>query len=408
MLEGELALSTHRVAKRWGSAWAIIVGLVAAGVLLAVGLHGSDVTLYEHYAKAAMAAPLFHSLPREYPAASLAVFLAPEVLHLSYAVGFALLAAAAGVALALSSEGLREHPGWTSRVCVYLLVGVAGVVFARYDVFPALAAVLAVEGARRGRWGRAWAWATVGGLLKLFPFLLLPGFLLVERAQTGKWPLRRLWTAGVPVGVVSVAQLVVAPGSVLSPLRYQLHRGFELSSLAGSLSILSDPLHVHWASGFGSVEIVGTGHVVIASLVAVLMGSSLLAIWALARRGRLSVEAVSLATLSAAVLGDKAFAAQYLVWLVPFWAFWPLRRGWVAVAVLTTAVYPLLYVEAHTWGPSFYLPTAAAALRNAILIVSTACWLKEQLNGRQTRGEQVMETSAEPAHPLGRAYALVN
>ena len=133
---------------------------------------------------------MFHSLPREYPAPATALFLAPLALPFSYALGFALLAAAGAVALVLSSDGLAEYPGWSRRTCIYLLVGSAAVVFARYDVFPALAALLAVEAARREQWGRAWAWAVVGGLLKLFPFLLLPGFLIAERVQTGKWPLQ--------------------------------------------------------------------------------------------------------------------------------------------------------------------------------------------------------------------------
>ena len=120
-------------------------------------------------------------MPREYPALALGLFLAPLGISLSYSLGFSLLAAAAGIALVLSSDGLAEYPGWSRRTCYYLLFGTTAVVFARYDVFPALAAVLAVEGGRRGQWNRAWAWAILGGLLKLFPFLLLPGFLLVER-----------------------------------------------------------------------------------------------------------------------------------------------------------------------------------------------------------------------------------
>jgi len=37
------------------------------------------------------------------------------------------------------------------------------VLFTRYDIIPVLAGVLAVEGARRRQWGRAWVWATLGG-----------------------------------------------------------------------------------------------------------------------------------------------------------------------------------------------------------------------------------------------------
>ena len=198
--------------------------LVAAGMIFPVCIHklmvafSPDLVLYNHYANAALGSPLFHSLPREYPALATALFLAPLALPFPYPLGFALLAAAGAVVLVLSSEGLSAYPGWSRRTCIYLLVGTAAVVFARYDVFPALAALLAVEAARREQWGRAWAWAVVGGLLKLFPFLLLPGFLIAERVQTGKWPLRRLWIVGVPAALLTFGQVAMAPGACSTPL----------------------------------------------------------------------------------------------------------------------------------------------------------------------------------------------
>ena len=90
--------------------------LVAAGMIFAAGIHklmvaySPDLALYEHYANAALRSPLFHSLPREYPAAATALFLAPLALPFSYALGFALLAAAGAVVLVLSSDGLRGIP----------------------------------------------------------------------------------------------------------------------------------------------------------------------------------------------------------------------------------------------------------------------------------------------------------
>ena len=249
-----------RIRARWRCAGGLVVTLVAAGMIFPVCIHklmvafSPDLALYEHYANAALASPLFHSLPREYPAPATALFLAPLALPFPYTLGFALLAAAGAVVLVLSSDGRSAYPGWSRRACIYLLVGTAAVVFARYDVFPALAALLAVEAARREQWGRAWAWAVVGGLLKLFPFLLLPGFLIAERVQTGKWPLRRLWIACVPAALLTFAQLATAPTSLLNSFTYQLHRGFELSSLQGSIAFLLDPMHARWVTGFGSIE----------------------------------------------------------------------------------------------------------------------------------------------------------
>ena len=210
MLRVKAAGRSSRVAARWRGARVPVLLLLVAGVLLAAGSsnftrsYSSDVGLYEHYATAALASPVFHVLPREYPALALGVFVVPLAVPLTYSLGFALLAAGAGLVLVLSSDGLPLCPGWSRRTCYYLLMGTVTVVFARYDVFPALAAVLAVEGARKGNWGRAWTWAVAGGMLKLFPFLLLPGFLIVERSQTGKWALRRAVAACVPVTLITV------------------------------------------------------------------------------------------------------------------------------------------------------------------------------------------------------------
>jgi hypothetical protein len=377
-----------RVLARWRGSRGPIVLLVVVGVVMAAASRkvtssfSADVALYEHYANAALSSPLFHSMPHEYPAAALGIFLAPMAFPLPYALAFALIAAIGGLALVLSSDGLPQYPGWARRTCYYLLIGCGAVVFARYDVFPALAAVLAVEGARRERWGRAWAWAVAGGVLKLFPFLLLPGFLLLERAQTGKWALRRVGATGAVVAGVALAQASLSPNSLLSPLRYQLDRGFELSSLQGSASFILDPLHAYWIGGYGTIEVVGRWAGAISVLTTVATLGAMLGVWALARRGQLSVTAVSLAVLSLAVFSEKSFAPQYLVWLMPFWAYWPLRKGWVAAALLTTIVFPVLYVEAQSWGPGFYLPTAIAGVRNVVLVLATALWFREQLRLR--------------------------
>ena len=119
----------------------------------------------------------------------------------------------------------------------------------------------------------------------------------------------------------------------------------------------------------------------ISLVVMVAAGAALLAIWAFARRGQLSVVAVSLAVLSVAVLAEKSFAPQYLVWLAPLWAYWPIRRGWLAVALLTTLVFPVLYGEAHAFGPGFFWATTVATVRNAVLVVATLSWLLGQAAG---------------------------
>jgi hypothetical protein len=306
------------VTGRWQGVVFLLPVLIAVGLDFAVLLpSASDTGVYHRYAHDALTSPLLHSLPNEYPAAALAIYLLPLLLPVKYLIGFALIAALGTAALVLCSDGLPAHPGWSRRTTIYLLAGAGAIVFGRYDVFPALATFLAVEAARKQKWGRAWAWAVLGGLLKLFPFLLLPGFLLVEHARTGRWAIRRAALACIPVALVASIQSVLSPGSALSPIRYELHRGFELESLAGGLTLLTDPLHSKWKFQYGGWEIVGGHHNVIAILVLLAMVTVIAAIWRFAALGRLSVEATTLAVLSVSVLGDKAFSPQYLIWLAP-------------------------------------------------------------------------------------------
>jgi len=141
--------------------------------------------------------------------------------------------------------------------------------------------------------------------------------------------------------------------------------------------------------------LVGQGRFLIGVLVTAAAALAFGALWWLALRGRLSVEAVSLAVLSVAVLADKAFAPQYLIWLIPLWAYWPLRRGWVATAAVTTLIYPVLYASHALFGYSFYFATAAGALRNSLLIVTSTQWLVGQLQATKLARTDKSTASAE-------------
>ena len=359
--------------------------LVVVGVLFAAGSHkvtssfSGDVSLYEHYARAALSSPLFHSMPVEYPAAALAIYLVPLTLPVPYALGFALLAAIAGIALVLSSDGLPQYPGWSRRTCYYLVIGTGAVVFARYDVFPALAALLAVESARREKWDRAWVWAVVGGLLKFFPFLLLPGFFLIERAQTGKWAFRRVGATCVGVAILTTAQYSVDPKSLLSPLMYQVHRGFELSSLQGSASFILDPLHAYSIGAYSSIEVVGRGAMVISALTMVVTVLAMCSVWVLARRGLLSVVAVSLAILSLAVFSEKPRLSTSSGWH-HFGRSGPSGKAGSSQHSSPPSC-SLCFTSKRQGVPVLVstCPAVVAVVRNIVLVVATVQWFHEQL-----------------------------
>ena len=57
-------------------------------------------------------------------------------------------------------------------------------------------------------------------------------------------------------------------------------------------------------------------------------------------RGRLSLEAACLATLTFVMLGSKVLSAQYLIWLMPLWALYRLRVTWLLAAAANLVVFP--------------------------------------------------------------------
>lgn len=353
----------------------VALGLAAVGTALVIPQ--SDVGLYHRYALSALDAA-GRTLPREYPAAATAVFALPLLLPGGYRLGFALLMAVTYVLLAVL--GSRWYGGsWLTRASWYLGAAALPELFARYDLVPSLLVLVAVHDAQHQRWGRAWVAAIAGAALKIFPILLLPGFLLAEWRERGRVPWRRAAAAVAVVGGGLALQSLLAPGSTLSPLRYEWRRGFEFSSVPGSLSALLDPLHLSWRYGFGAIEVHGAASGVIAHGAAVLELVLLLAVWGLAARRRLDVADVAVAVMSVAVLCDRAFAPQYLIWLAPLWALFPLRRSLLLAALLTGITYPLAVEVGLVHFHSLVPATVSALLRNAVMVLATALWLRGRL-----------------------------
>jgi hypothetical protein len=378
----------------------LAVGVVA--FIVAVGHRSADVALYAHDARAMLHLPLRDALPVQYPALGGTVFLLAGVLALPYDVAFPLLMALALAGLVYLGPRPADVPGWTRRLALYLALGTLWVLFSRYDLAATLATLAAVESARRRRWGWAWTAGLVGTALQLFPALLLPTFFVAEWRQTGRLPWRRALAGTLVLVAFAVTQQVLAPGTLLDPFRFEVQRGFEIWSAPGTLTGLLSPTHLRAVHAFGTNQVVGADARAIGTALEVVAILSLLGIWAATLAGRLGVVAASLAVLSVAVATDRAFAPQYLIWLAPLWAYWPVRRGWVGAALLTTLVYPV------TWGMTKYfhwsvaVPLAVGGVRNVVFVVATGTWLWNEL--RTGAGEQDISGSADFRN-LGRARA---
>ena len=254
--QGGLSAVYRRAARRWESISILAPLLVAVSIDIALTLP-SDATIYHHYANQALASPLFRKLPKEYPASALLLFLVPVLLHVPYKAGFAVLAALATLAFLVGSDGIAAFPGWSRRATIYLLVGAAALLFSRYDIFPAMATFLAVESSAPRQMGKSLGMGRRGESSETFSVGACSRLCVSRARRTGRWPVRRAVASCVPFAVVTGVQSAFSPGSALSPLLYEARRGFETESVAGNLTLLTDPLHVKWLFNFGSWEIVG-------------------------------------------------------------------------------------------------------------------------------------------------------
>ena len=374
----------------------VVPGLVlwaAAAYVGASVLHPIDIAEYQRYAHGALASPLLHRFPNEYPAPALAVFLLPLVLPMAYPWAFAVVAGIVLLAL-LVSYGTSGVPGLDTdaarRLIVYLALGAVLVLTARYDIFAAAAAFWSVRAARQSRWSGAWNWSSVGFVLKVFPVALWPVLLIGEWRATGRVPLRRLWWMAGSLVAVGVLPALFDPGAVANVAHYYLQRPAEIGSLPASLTVLVDRHGWQFNTGFHSLNIVSPMTGLLAALTELAAAVGCAWVWWAQARNRIPLEAAGLATLTLVVLGGKVLSVQYLIWLMPLWALYRVRVSWALASVAN--MFPFSYSEAATRVTSVHAHEYVTAMaliyvtRDLLIGVGTVLWLRRVLVGHERRG----------------------
>ena len=110
-------------------------------------------------------------------------------------------------------------------------------------------------------------------------------------------------------------------------------------------------------------------------------------VWWKQIRGRLSLEAACLATLTFVMLGSKVLSAQYLIWLMPMWSLYRLRVTWLLAAAANLIVFPYVvsaqgfgYLPGHTFAVGLPLTFLA---RDVLIAAGTVAWLRTMLTTTQ-------------------------
>ncbi len=301
----------------------------------------------------------FHALPYEYPILA----LIPFSLGLSsvdphwYQVAFALWMLLIAVVVYIMLVRYRSRKS-AIVYAVYLTIAGWGTLAGRFDIILAALTLGALLCAVRARWKWSFALLALATMFKFYPLLLIIPFLLAQQmqVQNARWYAWRRW---IPLGiyvavcaVIVVVSLLLNVGGTLAPLSYFGDRPIQVESLAASVIWLSNFFNhssFYFDFTFGSINIFSPLSSDISLGGAILLIVGLLYTYWLQWQRKIDLAVSCLLTLLIVIVMGKVFSPQYLIWLIPFLAYvgeFDLRWviSWVIIGVLTTWVYPSMYL----------------------------------------------------------------
>ncbi len=299
----------------------------------------------------------YHSLPYEYPLLTLVPFsLGMTASLVRYQVAFALWMIAAAAVLYLVLVRWQSRRAALAYV-FYMILGGWATLAGRFDIMPAALTLLALLCSARNRWNWAFALLALSTLLKFYPVVLLPPFLLAQQlASQGSWYARRRWT---PLGVfilvsavIIVISLLLSVEGTLAPFNYFGNRPIQVESLSASILWLVHKLglgSLSFSYTFGSLNMLGSLSSAISLFADALVVAGLLYTYWLLWRAKIDLATASLLTLLIVMLTSKVFSPQYLIWVIPLLAYIGETRlwwlfPWSLICLLTTWIYPYIYL----------------------------------------------------------------
>lgn len=344
---------------------------------------GMPAGLIQFVAEQSAGQPL-HALPHEYPLLVLLPFsLALFVPAYWYQVAFAgwMLLLAVGMYVLL-----RRSRGAALACALYLIAGGWATMAGRFDAVPSLLTLGALLCALHRRWHWAFALLALATLFKFYPLVLLIPFLLARQQEVqGRWYARRRWSplaVYVLLGVlVTMVSLLLSVEGTLSPLSYFQSRPVQVESLGASLLWLGSFLgagSLTYAYTYGSLNVFSPLSAGVSAGITVLLVAGLFYVYWLQWRARLDLARACLLVLLVIIVASKVFSPQYLIWVIPFVAY--IGRGalkwlvpWTLVGLLTTWIYPYLYLMRHRLEdvPTLPLFYPVVTLRNLLLFALT-------------------------------------
>ncbi len=358
---------------------------------------GDDVELYYQYANRVLGGSLpYRDFNIEYPPFSLIFFILPAIISNSFGAynpeRYILLFQAESFLLAVATlilvwQLLRTlYPvarlNWRLAFFTAATILICLYVFRRFDISATFLVTLSfylLYKQRQPGWGGA-----VLGLAtaaKLFPAVLLPIMLIYywRGKRDRDFALRTMVGFGMAVGVTVLPFVITGLPGLLAFLKYHGERGVQVESLFASLIWLGSIFgltNIKSSVDHGSINFVSSWGQTLATTATLLTVAGLLAFfgylwWATRQSGRRlrvdwMLQAGAIAILWF-ILSNKVLSPQYLVWLLPFAAFWRGPKIWLYFAALTLSFiafpFMVLGVVAVDWQPMLVI-----LLRNLLLV----------------------------------------
>ncbi len=373
-------------------------------------------TFFSHFGIDQKSITPFHLLPLEYPPLTLSLFsaayLAPPQ---AYQLIFGLMMA--GMALLIYWLLLRYGPRGAGLAYVFFLViGAWATALGRFDMVPAALTLLCLIATERKHWTLAYVALAFGVLFKIYPLLFLPVLFLAEQRahelyaqpsaslkllplpdtlwraarELRQWRWKNLLLFWALIAVITgFFTLLNFQGALLSQLSYFANRPIQLEATGSTALWLTSRIgHPVWlVQSFGSFNLVSDlGHrVALISEVCFALGYLLVLLgqW----RGQLDLVQSCITLLLIFIVTSKVFSPQYLMWLLPLLAYngsfqvrWFVVL-WGSISLLTTAIYPYMYMYVKTMSPRMHLTDALVTfivlvtLRNILMALATLAFL---------------------------------
>jgi hypothetical protein len=337
-----------------------------------------DVRAYHEYASRAMHGETpYRDYMIEYPIGAFPLFLAPRLfvagLH-PYRWAFAAeMIAFDGLIVWLIAKR-AERMGQPSPALLWYTLGIGALgalPIARFDLAPTAMAFASVMAWEAGRAGSGGMLAGGGGLMKVFPAIVLaPGLMLTREGR-----LRAVLAFGA-VSVLGVCVwLLVGREGMLASLRYHSGRGLELGSIYGGVLIIAAKLlgmPLSHDFNHSSVELIMPWAPPVAAIAPAIQVAALgWVLWRFRRGGIEDLPRAAGASLLAFAVFGKVLSPQYALWLLPFAMTLGGGAGrWTRPIMLGVCMTSsLVYFWAGVGLLSFH-PLAVALLnaRNALLL----------------------------------------